>query len=160
MKIFLLWTNSSKAEHFTVWNGDIAMEGMATVHAEILMYVGGFSIEVCTYPAIFEVDRCAPKLNLFCWPCGSKIDSLGGGDNAGSQWSSIALVFQGSTWQKMSSMNLHHTRGSISWVGSNSHSSFPMNKFAYEGAIRVPIAVPWIYYINSRILCLCVSVCL
>ena len=68
MKIFLLRTNSLKAERLTVWNGDLAMEGVATVHEEILMFVRGFSIEVCTDLAILKVhvDRCVQKCMLFC----------------------------------------------------------------------------------------------
>ena len=57
LKIFLLQT-SLKAERLTVWNGDLAMEGVATAHAEILMFVRGFSIEVCTDLAMLKVDRC------------------------------------------------------------------------------------------------------
>ena len=65
MKIFLLQGNSSKAECLAVQNGGLAMEGVATVHAEILMFVRGFSVEVCTDLAILEVDRCAQKRYLF-----------------------------------------------------------------------------------------------
>ena len=39
-----------------VRNGGLAMEGVGTVYAEILMFVRGFSVEVCTDLAIPEVD--------------------------------------------------------------------------------------------------------
>ena len=65
MKIFFLSTASSEAEHLAVWNGGFAMERMAAVHVEILMFVRGFSIGVCTDLAILEVDRCVQKRNLF-----------------------------------------------------------------------------------------------
>ena len=48
----------------TVWNGGLAMEGVATVHAEILMLVRGFSVEVCTDLAILEVNHYVQKRNL------------------------------------------------------------------------------------------------
>ena len=44
---------------------------------------------------------------------------------------------------KMSYIYLQQTRGILSWVCRNSRSSFPMNKLAYDDAIRVPIVVPW-----------------
>ena len=34
------------------------MEGVATVHAEILMFVRGSGVEVCTDLAILKVDHC------------------------------------------------------------------------------------------------------
>ena len=51
--------------------------------------------------------------------------------------------------KNMSSINLFHRRG-MRWLGedeSNACSSAPMNIFANEGAILVPIAVPcfWRY---------------
>ena len=53
----------------------------------------------------------------------------------------------GSLWAhmaKISSINLHHIRGILSWVSRNSRSSFPINNYAYDGAIQIPMAVPWI----------------
>ena len=52
----------------------------------------------------------------------------------GSPWSHMA---------KMLSICLHQTRGILSWVSRNSRPSFPMNRLAYDGAIRVRITVPW-----------------
>ena len=66
VEIFLLRTNLLKAERLTVWNGGLAMERVAIVHAEILMFVRGFSKEVFTDLAILEVDHCVQKRNLFC----------------------------------------------------------------------------------------------
>lgn len=43
---------------------------------------------------------------------------------------------------KMSSINRSHNRGLRLWVWRNSISSFPMKRLAYDGAIRVPMAVP------------------
>ncbi len=43
---------------------------------------------------------------------------------------------------KMSSMNLIHTRGLSVVHSSKSSSNLAMNRFAYEGAILVPIAIP------------------
>ena len=65
MKIFSLRTDSSEAEHLAVQNGGLAMERVATVQAEILMFVRGFSVKVCTGLAILEVDRCVQKRYLF-----------------------------------------------------------------------------------------------
>ena len=46
-------------------NERLAMEGVATVHVEILTFVRGFSVEVCTNLAILEVDHCVQKCDLF-----------------------------------------------------------------------------------------------
>ena len=43
---------------------------------------------------------------------------------------------------KISSMNLHQMNGSSEELSMACCSNLPMNKLAYEGAIRVPIAVP------------------
>ena len=45
---------------------------------------------------------------------------------------------------KTSSMNLHQTKGLWGAFSMACCSSLPMKRFAYEGAMRVPIAVPWI----------------
>ena len=62
MKSFLLQADLSKAECLAVWNGGLAMEGVATVHAEILTIVYGFSVEVYADLAILKVDHCVQKL--------------------------------------------------------------------------------------------------
>ena len=74
MKIFFLQTDLSEVEHLAVWNGGLAMERVATVQAEILMFVRGFSLKVCTNLAILEVDRHVQKRSLFSLPEGSKFD--------------------------------------------------------------------------------------
>ena len=61
-------------ERLIVWNGGLAVEGVATVYAEILMFVRGFSVKVCTDLAILKVHHCVQKHNLFCWPGGSNFD--------------------------------------------------------------------------------------
>ena len=43
---------------------------------------------------------------------------------------------------KISSMNLRQMNGLSEELSMASCSNLPMNKLAYEGAIRVPIAVP------------------
>ena len=45
---------------------------------------------------------------------------------------------------KMSSMNLFHSIMCGLPNSFNFSSNFPINRFAYAGAIFVPIAVPWI----------------
>ena len=40
------------------------MERVATVNAEILMFVCGFSVKVCTDLAILKVDCCVQKTFL------------------------------------------------------------------------------------------------
>ena len=45
---------------------------------------------------------------------------------------------------KMSSMNLFHSIMSSLPNSFKFSSNFPINRFAYAGAIFVPIAVPWI----------------
>ena len=55
-----------------VQNGGLAMERVATVNAEILMFVHGLSIKVCTNLAILEEDRCVQKCYFFSWPGGIK----------------------------------------------------------------------------------------
>ena len=44
---------------------------------------------------------------------------------------------------KISSMNLHQMKGLSKELSMACCSNLPINKLAYEGAIRVPIAVPW-----------------
>ena len=46
---------------------------------------------------------------------------------------------------KMSLMNRFHNNMRGLPIFFNFSSSFPINKFAYAGAILVPIAVPWIW---------------
>ena len=58
MKILFLQTDLLEAECLAVQNGGLAMQGVATVHAQIMMFVRGFSEEVCTDLAILELDRC------------------------------------------------------------------------------------------------------
>ena len=65
MELFFFRANSSEAERLAVWNGGLAVERVATVHAEILMFVRGFSVKVRTDMAILEVDRCVQKRYLF-----------------------------------------------------------------------------------------------
>ena len=74
MKIFLLRADLSKVEYLAVWNGGLAMERVATLYAKILMFVHGFSVEVCTDLAILKVDRSVQKCCLFSVPGGSKFD--------------------------------------------------------------------------------------
>ena len=74
MKIFFLQTNSSERERLAVRNGGLAMERVATIHAEILMFVRGFSVEVCTDLAILKEYRCVQKCYLFSSLGGSKFD--------------------------------------------------------------------------------------
>ena len=65
MKSFFLPKDLSEVECLAVQNGGLAMESMATVYAEILMFVRGLSIKVCTALAILEVDCCVQKHYLF-----------------------------------------------------------------------------------------------
>ena len=65
MKIFFLRTDSSEKDRFSLRNGDLGMERVATVHAEILILHRGFSVKVYTNSAILEVDRCVQKHYLF-----------------------------------------------------------------------------------------------
>src|SRR5436190_17175243 len=46
--------------------------------------------------------------------------------------------------KKMSSMNLNHFRGLSFCFERNLDSNNPMKRLAYDGAMRVPIAVPFI----------------
>ena len=46
----------------TICNGGLAMEGVATVHMKVLMFVRGFSVEVCTNLAILKVDHCVQNV--------------------------------------------------------------------------------------------------
>ena len=43
---------------------------------------------------------------------------------------------------KISSMNLHEMKGLSEELSMACCSNFPINKLTYEGAMRVPIAVP------------------
>ena len=74
MKAFFLQTESSEAECLAVRNGDLAMERVAIVHAEILMLLLGFSEKVCSDLATIEVDHYVQKHYLFSWSGTSKFD--------------------------------------------------------------------------------------
>ena len=66
--------------------------------------------------------------------CGSKL--LHASKNC---WS---LVGPKGQWKKMSSMNLNHTKGFRVVCSHSGSSRRPINRFAYVGAILVPMAVP------------------
>ena len=44
---------------------------------------------------------------------------------------------------KMSSIYLYHVCGLADVQANRSSSNFAMNRLAYDGAILVPMAVPW-----------------
>ena len=65
IKIFFLQTDSLEAERLAVRNGGLAMERVATVHVEVLVFVRGFSVEVCIDLAIRDLHRCVQKHYVF-----------------------------------------------------------------------------------------------
>ena len=64
-KIFLLQADSSETERLAVWDGGFTMHRVATIHAEILMFVRGVHMKVCTDLPVLEVDCCVQKRHLF-----------------------------------------------------------------------------------------------
>ena len=52
----LLRTDSSVAEHLTIWNRDFAKMWVATIHPEVLMCVRGLDMQVSAYQAIPQAD--------------------------------------------------------------------------------------------------------
>ena len=139
--MFFLQTNSSEAKRLTIRDRGFAMSWMEAIYSEVLMCVRGIDVQVSAGLAISQVDPRVVEGHFFGWPLCCKFD--GGMVTVDV---SVKILWDGSPWShmtKMSSIYLNHTWGILSWVCRNSRSSFPMNRLAYDGAIRVPMALPW-----------------
>ena len=121
---------------------------VATVSARVLVFVCGLDMQV-------SPNQVIPQVDTFFWEITSSTDQVT--VNLMRGWWRLRLWIKahkaGSPYihmAKMSSTHLHHAHGILSWVHRNSHSSFPMNKLTYDGAIQVPLAVRCIYKLSAH----------
>ena len=56
LETLFLRANVSESEHLAIGNGSFAVHGVATIHAEILVLVRGFDVQISRDPAFFQVD--------------------------------------------------------------------------------------------------------
>ena len=138
LKMFILRTNLSEVKRLPIRNRGFAMMWVAAFHPEVLVHLRGLDMQVSTYLSILQNNPCVQEGKFFSRPRSCKFNSRmvmvelsEKTRRDGSPWSHMA---------KMSLVYLYQTRGILFWVCRNSHSSFPMNKLVYDGAM----AVPWI----------------
>ena len=141
LKNLLLRTNPSKSELLAVQNGSFAVFSIAVIHAKVLVFVGGFDMQVRLNPAVVQVYGRVQERYFFSG------DHVAVNLMVGWRRLSLSMKFRNNDlpWVQMaktSSINLHHSQGLMFWVSRNSCSSLPMDKLAKDGAIRVPMAVP------------------
>ena len=56
LKNLFLRANASESERLAIRDGSFTVNGVATIHAKILMFVRGFDMQVSPDPAVFQVD--------------------------------------------------------------------------------------------------------
>ena len=56
LKNLFLRTNTSESERLAIGDGSFTVNGVATLHAKILVFVCGFNMQVGPNTAIFQVD--------------------------------------------------------------------------------------------------------